>query len=536
MSARFSRIATLLVVLSLFQRPICADEDPLKAADAAWAAGDQPRALQLYDAALSRDPQNMHALIRSAMLLSWTRRYDEAVARYDRALKVTPDDPTVILERAKVLSWSRRYSEASAGFHKMIKIDPTNHEARIGLARTLSWSGNQLAARKEYTALVDLNPNDSDALVGVAQTYAWSGDQTTAHGWYDRALKADPTHRGALIGLAYVDLAMANRSAADRRASDLARRFPNDGDVRELRSAVRRAMTPSVEASYEALKDSDHNDLDTSRLRLVIPLPERADLAASVARYEMRSRRSEGSVSTAHLQLILRPAPLHRFTFRGGIDRSENSLGKKKNENIGGVSWAIGDEAKLLAILSADRETFKYSVPILDNRIVVDSYTARLISITRRVHFEAGGGVGEFSDDNRRNNGDALLLFRFPPKNGVRFEAGYGYRYLNFEKTLNHGYFEPNDYNGHTLQLRLGGPFGSTRGYFALAAEGGYQSFSFRGVKTKNDKFAGETATIGIPLGSVLTLELSANKSESAIAAASGFSSKQLTARLRFQR
>ena len=112
-------------------------------ADRAFDAGEHARALGLYEAVLAAEPDHTHALVRSAMLLSWQREFDEALDRYERCLELEPDNEKALLERAKVMSWDRRYDKASEAFRSMLEIDPDHREARLGLARCLSWSGQQ---------------------------------------------------------------------------------------------------------------------------------------------------------------------------------------------------------------------------------------------------------------------------------------------------------------------------------------------------------------------------------------------------------
>ena len=117
---RAERFLAALVagLLSIAAPSLRAAPDPA-AADAAFDAGDSARALVLYDEILAADPNDANALLRSGKLLSWDRKYDEALARYERALTRDPKNSEVELERAKVLLWSRRYDEAIRGFERV---------------------------------------------------------------------------------------------------------------------------------------------------------------------------------------------------------------------------------------------------------------------------------------------------------------------------------------------------------------------------------------------------------------------------------
>jgi tetratricopeptide (TPR) repeat protein len=517
-------------VLLTLVHPLAAQPHP---ADEAYAAGDQTRALQLYNQVLEADPSNVHALLRSAALLSWSKQFDEAVARYDRVLKLRPNDTAAMLERAKVLSWARRYPEAAEAFSRILQQSPDNRDARLGLARTLSWSADQRRARAEYTALVKKDSKDVDALVGVAQTHAWSGEPAAARQWYERALAVDPTSVAARIGRAYVDLE-SDRAAAVRASDELAREHPSNSDVAELREAVRRAQAPQFEMAHEVLSDSDNNALGVSRLRASMPTTA-GQLSFTIARHAMDDRLRSGSVSAAHAVFSRRISPRTALRVRGGVDRVTASDGRTSDKPTGGISWSAGSEGKTLAVLSADRDVFKYSVPILDNGITYDTYAARLTSNAGRFSVQGGAAWAEFSDANARISGDAALLMIARARR-VRFTTGYVFRYLDYASSMGNGYFDPQDYASHAVQLGVGGEFGASRGFYSISAEFGTQSFSFRGVETSGDQFTGGTVTVGVPLGSMLLFELSANKSNAAINAASGFESEQFAATLRIRR
>lgn len=532
MSNKFRTIISTLFLL-LVTSSAAAQESVLREADAAFAAGDEAGALRLYDTALQTDPANVHLLVRSAQLLSWKKRFPEAVSRYDAALKVDPNNSIAIMERAKILSWTRRYEEAVSGFREMLRKEPGNHEARLGVARTLSWSNQLVAARKEYQALLAENPNDVDALIGVAQTHAWSGDGKTARDWYERALKLDPAALAATLGLAYADLSNGQRRSASRRASDLAARYPNDGDVRELGLAIRAATLPNFELAQELLEDSDDNELGISRARVTFPLAGRADLSASVARYAMETGRREGTIDTAHLQTAIKLSTSSSLTLRGGVDRSERSDGRRRNRGTGSASIALGSERRFRLIAFADRDTFKYSIPILDSDIDVDSFGLRLVRSSDRWILDGGAATAEFSDGNDRQTADGVILYRWPART-VAIATGYGYRYLNFDHPAFSGYFDPENFNAHTLQIRVSRRFAS-RFEINVSGETGVQSFTHRGSETENDQFAAGTATLTVPLGRIVLFDMSASRSESAISAASGFESTQFLMKLRIQ-
>lgn len=502
-------------------------------ADSAFEAGDHERALVLYDEVLAADARDVHALVRSAMILSWKRRFGDAVARYERALAREPMNRTAGLERAKVLSWARRYREAIAAFDALLVADPRDREARMGLARSLSWSGRQTRARAEYRKILDASPRDAEALVGVAQTYAWSGEPGPAREHYRRALAVRPGMKEAAVGLAYLDLWAGDRRSAGDRAATIERDHAGDEDVRDLRSALRRADGPWVRSSWDRLDDTDDNLLDVVRLDVGFGLPAGLDLRVGLARYEMSTPNEVAQITSLEGALGATFRGPHRLELRVGADRRRRGDGSHVTGGIGGLSYRFGEEGAGWVRLSADQDTLRYSAPILDDDIVTRTYAARGgAPLGAGIRIEAGASIADFSDDNRRKALDGGLLYRWPVSPS-RVETGYVFRYAGFSASGGNAYFDPRRLAAHLVQLRARGPFGSSRFYWDVLLEGGLQSFDRATESASSDKVFDATALVGFPLGRGFALEAVAGRHDYAFTA-SGFRSTQYGLRFRW--
>lgn len=487
-------------------------------ADRAFEAGEHARALALYDEVLASEPGNVRALVRSAMLLSWERKFDEAIARYDRALAADPEHPVASRERAKVLSWNRRYREAAEAFRGVLVREPDDREARLGLARTLSWSGSQEAARAEYEKLLASDPRDVDALVGVAQTWAWSPNARKAYPAFRRALEASPESKEAKIGLAHLDLSAGNPARAARSAEDLARRFPDDPDVRELRAAVSRALGPWVLVGYDELYDSDGNTMDTVRLEGGVGLGRNLDLRLCAARYAISNDPASGHIDSFYAVVGARIAPRQRLEVRAGADRSFETDDFRRTDAIGGISWAWGLGGDWSGSVSAQRDTLRYSVFILDSDVIVDAYTASAGGpVGKAFRVFATGSYWDLSDGNSRRGFEPGVWYRWPAR-PVRLETGYVLRWFGFAENAERGYFDPARYAAHVLQLRASGTWGSRRNSWEAVAEAGIQSYTQDTMEVSNDPLETVFLTAGFPLVHGLLLEAYAGVSNYAFA------------------
>lgn len=511
--------------------------DPTEA-DRAFDAGENERALGLYDALLAQDPDDAHALVRSGMLLSWSKHYDEAIARYDRVLARDPRNAKARLERAKVSLWSKRYEEARKGFQAILADDPADRDARLSLARAYSWDGKQPEARAEYQRVLDAAPSDPEALLGVAQTYAWSGEGDKARPYYERALAAKPGMKEAEIGLAYLDLAAGDTSAARTRSRALMQSDPTDPDVVALDRAVARARAPWIAVGYDHIDDTDENRFDTWRLEGGFGLPARMDLRFGLTASDLdgpvpAGGFGEGTALTLYGVLGWQPKPRHRGELRLGAARLTDSGNETRTTAIGGVSYLfpIGSWNARAAI---QRDPFLYSPGILDNDVDTTTVSFRASGhAARRVIVEAGAAYGDLSDGNSRILADAGAWYVFTFSRNA-LEVGGLARTLDYSENLDHGYFDPSGLVAALASVRSRGNLGGSVWTYDAYAEAGAQSYTFDGATTRHEPLVDVYATFGRPLPHGIGFEVYAGWSNSSTAAGPGFRSLSYGARFRF--
>jgi len=527
---------TMLIALVVFTTVLVSAQttSPTAAADAAFDAGRMDVALKLYDEVLARDPMNVQALTRSAMMLSWQKQWDEAIRRYEKVLSVDPKNEKARLERAKVLSWSHQYAKSIAAFRELEASEPGNIDAMLGVGRVLSWSGNQPAARQQYLKTLQAHPDSLEAMLGVAQTYAWSGSDAQARTWYNKVLAVDPARREAVMGMAYLDLESGDRLTAERGATQLATRFPNDDEVVELRTAVKRAGTPTLRTMYDHIDDTDRNRVDTWGVESAFPSARNSDLTFGYTHYDLEDfLHQKGTIESGYGSLALRPALGQRLILRGGVDRLNGTVGSDRNKLTGRIAYVFGAGSSFETALTADHRPFRYTTTSLDRGVTLTAYTLSMTTKPNaQLQLTFGGGYWHISDSNNRQSADAALAWRFP-MTGLRTDLSYNFHYFDYDKRLGNGYFDPQNFRANSLQLDLHKDFRTV--YATAMAERGVQSFTLAGVSKKNDHFFTYGGTLGIRFSKSVVLELGATKSDSASQNPAGFESKEYTARLRIQ-
>lgn len=138
-------------------------EDP----DLFWGAvevlaqlNQDPRALQLLEFLLRREPSNPLYLRKKGQLLLKTGRRAEALLALQQAVQTAHGDPHSYFEVAEALRAQGAYVDAITYYRQGLGLDPKNRHGRLALAETLQLAG-------QYPEVVDLvdplltdEPND----------------------------------------------------------------------------------------------------------------------------------------------------------------------------------------------------------------------------------------------------------------------------------------------------------------------------------------------------------------------------------------
>jgi len=530
-----SRRTPAVVFVVLWAFLAIAADPTLAGADEAFEAEDYPRALGLYEEVLARQPEDLHALFRAALLLSWDNRLEESLARYDRLLAVEPGHRDAAFERAKVLSWDGRTDAAAEAYRVLLDDHPTDVEIRLAFARCLGWAGDYRAARAEYDRVLEIQPERIDAFVGKAQTFAWAGQLKTATTWYATALEADPENKDAAIGLASVELWSGNPGPAGLRAEELAKKFPDDLDVIALQRRTRKALAPWARSFAERTEDTDGNRLDTVGLSAGLGTRRGPSMSVGVTRFEMSDRTRSASIDSLFATLGLNPAQGQRLIFLGGVDHRRNSSGETDSDVVGSAhyTWGLDRRWQLGAIVG--RDALRYSPAITDNRILLDEYSA-YFAARAGSRWRLNGSIGnaDVSDGNRRRHLWSGFSYRWPFK-ALKLDSGFRFRYMDFEQDLNNAYFDPSDFHAYLVQLRGGGKYSGNENTYGFSVDAGLQSFTLNGNKIDDDLVVLLAGTLGFPLGEAFVLELTANWGDYAAQTATGFESHQFGLRLRWR-
>ncbi|NLE27081.1 MAG: tetratricopeptide repeat protein [Clostridiaceae bacterium] len=153
-------------------------------------------AIQCYDRALEIDPEYVNACNNKGLALKTLRLYDEAIQCYDRALERDPECAKVWHNKGNTLYDLRRYNEAIQCYDRVLEIDPEHILAKDSRERALK--KDRPVDRATGVAKHKFTPGrDAINWYNLGVTYRSSGHHDQAIQCFDRALETEPKYAHA---------------------------------------------------------------------------------------------------------------------------------------------------------------------------------------------------------------------------------------------------------------------------------------------------------------------------------------------------
>lgn len=238
-----------------------------------YAAGQRPRAHQLIDEVLHREPRNAGALTVKARLLLAEKRPTEALERIKTAVLVDPRSADAQLTLARIQLALNDVETARKAFNDTLKLEPhslaaqlelselhrnrneidtaiqfaeqavadspRNLPARLTLVRALMVRDQDHArAEKEMRALIVKEPDSARAHGAMAQLLLSRNDLPAAQRSFERELALDAGSAEAITGLVAIDLSRKRTTEARTRVDAFLARHPNSQEVLILAAKV----------------------------------------------------------------------------------------------------------------------------------------------------------------------------------------------------------------------------------------------------------------------------------------------------------
>jgi tetratricopeptide (TPR) repeat protein len=364
---------------------------------------DKKGAVELANAALVKEPENMDALVVLATERLAAHDESKALEYLDTALK--PNEKNIALQMIKVqiLEKLSRMTEAEDVVHKLITFYPNVRALRHYLARFYLNQKRSEDAEGIYRAIVTENPNDIQAKLDIVRFIGITKNPDAAEKELVAFIQGTPTSNGLKFALASLRHSRNDSAGAESVLKEILEQSKDGADAIKAKAGL---ATLHIAAGDKA---------NASRLINEILTADARNEQALVLKAGMEIQDHKLDQAIADLRTILRDTPNSTPAL---------SLLAKAHETAGSPELA---ETHYQRAFQASKQEAKYGLPyaefllrrgkvsqaedvLRDVLLVTPNYTPAL-ALLSRAHLSHGDFVSaqSLSDEIRRIGGQERL-------------------------------------------------------------------------------------------------------------------------------
>lgn len=131
-----------------------------------------PEAISEYMEVLRQNPNDMQAKRQLAETYKFAHMFDQAENLYTKSLQEDPENADLYADLGELLTWERRYTEALACFEKAKALGESKNTELL-YAQAILYSGNPQKAQSLLLALLQQFPDDRKVRIALADSYAF---------------------------------------------------------------------------------------------------------------------------------------------------------------------------------------------------------------------------------------------------------------------------------------------------------------------------------------------------------------------------
>jgi len=228
-------------------------------------------ALELFEAALSKAPEQVAFLIGCGAILLDLDRPVEAEKKFKAAVEKAPRNPTALNNLGLVQSYQGRFQAGIPYFRRAVEYAPSYRNALLNLGAALSKTGQSTEAVEVCRRAVDLAPKDGAGWLTLGNALKLKGKLSEAREALECALKFGADENAVRYALGNV--------AHSQGDLETARAVLRDGDSEglALREALLAPIIPKSEAEIDEVRayiEKRLDELESLGIRLSPPKPE----------------------------------------------------------------------------------------------------------------------------------------------------------------------------------------------------------------------------------------------------------------------
>jgi tetratricopeptide (TPR) repeat protein len=235
-------VVSIILVSFLFNLTYAEDTDTIdqliQKGIEARNSHDPQDAIQYFDQALERDPNNLRALNGKGSALFEIGNTTEAIQYFDKVLSIDPNNLNALDNKAAISIITRDFDQAAEYLNKAEKID-SNNTNTLNLQATLAGNNGKYYEAISYAdRVLAQDPNNIDALNNKGAALLNIGNYTKAIEEFDMVLSNDPLNVNAMNNKATALLKMGNTDNALDLFSKVLNISPNSLSVAEKNEAI----------------------------------------------------------------------------------------------------------------------------------------------------------------------------------------------------------------------------------------------------------------------------------------------------------
>lgn len=163
-------------------------------------AGQHRDALAAYEAIIRLQPDSADAYLGAGRALDALGRGKDALHRYEQFVARRPGEP----RGHQIVGWAlleqRRFDDALRAFREATRLDPVSSAAFLGSGMALAELGRREEALRAFHEAARLQPREAEVWGQMAETALALGRRAEAVSYWERALKIDPAYFDARGG------------------------------------------------------------------------------------------------------------------------------------------------------------------------------------------------------------------------------------------------------------------------------------------------------------------------------------------------
>lgn len=166
--------------------------EPNRAGSAAYAAGDFDRALESYQEAVARNPQDAESWSNLGQVLVRLNRIEEAIPAFERAIDLNDGRWAYHFNLGRAHGLAGRWQRAVDEYRAAQQLYPDDYAIAFNLGLALRKSGDEAGALAQFQKASALDPQEPTFQLSIAMAYDKLGQVENAAAAYRKTLELAP--------------------------------------------------------------------------------------------------------------------------------------------------------------------------------------------------------------------------------------------------------------------------------------------------------------------------------------------------------